>query len=167
MTGEQGLSFMCPTCVAAEFDPQSYTELRRAEWVGVWLVKKGRGSRKGNTSPNLILCLQVKKRGPVAQRLRTHSVSANLELSMKKTHLSSARSAALGETWEPRWFPTAQGKYYRAPLPPQGFPVLVGSPEPAAAPPHPSACPCTAPCIFPHLLSTASFWPGRLFYWTQ
>lgn len=58
---------------------------------------------KETYAPNLVLCVQVKKKEFHAPGLKTQSVSAILALSKENILLSSASSAALGKSPEPRW----------------------------------------------------------------
>lgn len=65
---------------------------------------------------NLILCVQVRKKQFHAPGLKIHSVSANLALSSEKILLSSARSAALGKTLEPRGLPNTEDPSFLNPF---------------------------------------------------
>lgn len=85
---------------------------------------------------NLILCVQIRKKQFHAPGLKIHSVSANLALFSEKTLLSSARSAALGKTLEPRRLPNTEDLFPErlslspassSPATPSGLPCACGS----------------------------------------
>lgn len=74
------------------------------------------GHMKETYPQNLIICVQIRKKECHAPGLKIHSVSVNLALTLEKILLSSARSAALGKTLEPRGPPTSEDPSFLYPF---------------------------------------------------